>query len=69
MVGTFDGLKMAYWDTSLAIPDWEHEIAPLSTVIQNKRTGIVHETGTAAWEVAIGYASSNFDVVYKKGEE
>ncbi len=67
MVGTFDGLKYAYQDGGLG--DWEYEMVPLATTIQNKRTGIVRFSAAAWGETAIGYGSNNFDLVYRKGEE
>jgi hypothetical protein len=67
MVGTFDGLKMAYYDTGLG--DWEYEIVPISTGIDDKRTNLEYKQGSVNWVVAIGYASSNFDIVYLKPEE
>jgi hypothetical protein len=67
MVGTFDGLKMAYYDTGLG--DWEYEIVPISTGIDDKRTNLEYKQSSVNWVVAIGYASSNFDIVYLKPEE
>jgi len=67
MIGTFEGLKMAYYDGSLG--DWEYEIVPIITGITDNRTNLEYKTGAASWLIAIGYASSNFDIVYLKPEE
>jgi hypothetical protein len=67
MVGTFDGLKMAYYDSGLG--DWEYEIVPINSAIADKRTSLEYKRGTVNWLVAVGYASSDFDVVYLKPEE
>jgi large repetitive protein len=67
MVGTFDGLKMAYYDNGLS--DWEYEIVPIITGINDKRTNLEYRKGTVDWQIAIGYASSSFDIVYLKPEE
>jgi hypothetical protein len=67
MVGTFDGLKMTYYDSGLG--DWEYEIVPINSAIADKRTSLEYKRGTVNWLVAVGYASSDFDVVYLKPEE
>ncbi len=67
MVGTFEGLKLAYYDT--AIGGWEHEILPLITAIANQRTNIEYRKGAVPWTLALGYASDNFDIVYLRPEE
>ncbi len=67
MIGTFEGLKMAYYDGSLG--DWEYEIAPIITGITDNRTNLEYRTGAAGWLIAIGYASNNFDIVYLEPEE
>jgi hypothetical protein len=67
MIGTFDGLKMAYYDGSLG--EWEHEIVPIITGITENRTNVEYRKGAVNWLIAIGYASSNFDIVYLKPEE
>jgi hypothetical protein len=67
MIGTFEGLKMAYYDTGLG--GWEYEILPLSTGITDNRTNIEYRKGAVAWTVALGYASDNFDLAYLRPEE
>ena len=67
MIGTFEGLKMAYYDGGLG--GWEYEILPLSTGITDNRTNIEYRKGAVAWTVAMGYASNNFDLVYLRPEE
>jgi hypothetical protein len=67
MIGTFEGLKMAYYDGSLA--DWEYENVPVSSAVNDKRTSLEYKKGTVNWLVAIGYGSSSFDIVYLKPEE
>jgi hypothetical protein len=67
MIGTFSGLKVAYYDSAKS--NWEHEIVPLSTAINENRTNIEYKKGSVNWRVAIGYASSNFDIVYLLPEE
>ena len=67
MIGTFEGLKLAYYDSGSA--DWEYEILPLSTGITDNRTNIEYRKGAVPWTVAIGYASDNFDLVYLRPEE
>jgi hypothetical protein len=67
MIGTFDGLKMAYYDNGLG--DWEYEIVPVITGINDKRTNLEYKKGAVGWQIAIGYAGSSFDIVYLKPEE
>jgi hypothetical protein len=67
MIGTFEGLKMAYWDSGLGA--WEYEILPLATGITDNRTNIEYRKGAVPWTVALGYASDNFDLVYLRAEE
>ena len=67
MIGTFEGLKMAHYNTTIG--DWEYEILPLMTGIDDKRTSIVYKQGTVPWVVALGYASDDFNLVYLRPEE
>ncbi|MBN1837533.1 MAG: hypothetical protein JW820_16880, partial [Spirochaetales bacterium] len=67
MVGTFEGLKLAYYDTGLGA--WEHEILPLITAIADQRTSIEYRKGAVDWTAALGYASNDFDLVYLRPEE
>jgi hypothetical protein len=67
MIGTFEGLKMAYYDSGLG--GWEYEILPLNTGVTDNRTNIEYRKGTVAWTVALGYGSDNFDLVYLRPEE
>jgi hypothetical protein len=69
MIGTFEGLKMAYYDSGLG--GWEYEILPLATGITDNRTNIEYRKGTAnpQWTVVLGYASDNFDMVYLRPVE
>jgi large repetitive protein len=67
MTGTFEGLKLAYYDTGLAA--WEYEVLPLNAAVANKRTNIEYRRGSVAWTVAVSYASDNFNVVYLRPEE
>jgi hypothetical protein len=69
MIGTFEGLKLAYYDSGLG--GWEYEILPLITAIADKRTNIEYYPGAAPvpWTVALGYASDNFDLIYLRPEE
>ncbi len=75
--GTFSGLKLARytgdessWEDDT---DWESEIIPAESAVYNKRTNIVGlDTGDVTgdnWNVAIGYASSRFDLVYRQLEQ
>ncbi|MCG8569240.1 MAG: Ig-like domain-containing protein [Spirochaetes bacterium] len=67
MVSTFYGLKYAYYDTTLG--DWEYGVVSAATVVNNNRTNI-EVSSSANWgTTAIGYASSNFDLIYLKPEE
>ena len=68
MIGTFDGLKLAYYDTGLS--QWEHEIAPLTSGIYDKRTSIEFhpDPGADKWKAAVGYGGDNFHIVYLKPE-
>ena len=65
MVGTFDGLKMAY---RIGADNWEYENVPLISGINDKRTNIEYK-GAVDWTLAIGYGSDDFDIVYLKPEE
>ncbi len=67
MIGTFEGLKLAYFDSAKGA--WEYEILPLSTAIGDKRTSIEYRKGAVPWTVALGYASDSFDLVYLRPEE
>jgi hypothetical protein len=67
MIGTFEGLKLAYYDTGRGA--WEYEILPLITAIADQRTNIEYRKGTVPWTVALGYTSSDFDLVYLRPEE
>jgi hypothetical protein len=67
MIGTFEGLKMAYYDGSLG--DWEYETVPVSTAVNDSRTSLEYKKGSVPWLIAMGYGSSNFDIVYLKPEE
>jgi len=71
-IGTFSGLKVARYigdGTSWTDEaDWEHEIVPAATAVFDKRTNVVGMT-TGGWDVAVGYASSYFDLVYSLVEE
>jgi len=72
-IGTFYGLKYAYYDTVKS--DWEYGIAAANSAVLDKRTSILAvSTGIAAWggtkgKVAIAYGSSNYDIVYLEDEE
>jgi hypothetical protein len=67
MIGTFEGLKMAYYDGGLG--DWEYEIVPVSTAVNDSRTSLEYRKGAVPWLIAMGYSSSSFDIVYLKPEE
>jgi hypothetical protein len=67
MIGTFSGLKMAYYDTGRSA--WEYSTVPLATAIQDSRTNIEYAKGAVTWTSAIGYKGTNFDIVYQKPEE
>ncbi|MBN2535827.1 MAG: hypothetical protein JXB88_23305 [Spirochaetales bacterium] len=67
MIGTFSGLKVAYYDPVEEV--WEHEIVPLNTAIAETRTNIEYKKGTVDWSIAIGYAGNTFDIVYLLPEE
>jgi hypothetical protein len=67
MIGTFSGLKIAYYDSTIS--NWEHEIVPLNTAINENCTNIEYKKGSVNWRVAVGYASNNFDIVYLLPEE
>ncbi len=66
MIGTFDGLKMAY---RIGADNWEYENVPLISGINDKRTNIEYKKGLVGWTLAIGYGSDDFDIVYLKPEE
>jgi len=67
MIGTFEGLKMAYYDGSLG--DWEYETVPVSTAVNDSRTSLEYKKGAVPWSIAMGYGSNSFDIVYLKPEE
>jgi hypothetical protein len=72
MLGTYDGVKVAYWDTSLATPDWETVIAPANTFVDDGKLSIASNTkqtdyATAygvPWTMAVGFKSSAFNVMF-----
>jgi hypothetical protein len=67
MIGTFNGLKMAYYDSTHS--NWEYMIAPLSTAISDNRTNIEYKKGSVDWTVSLGYKGSAFDIVQLKPEQ
>ncbi|MBN1524711.1 MAG: hypothetical protein JW904_09520 [Spirochaetales bacterium] len=67
MIGTFNGLKVAYWDTTRS--SWEYINAPLSTPISENRTSIEYAKGSVDWTVSVGYKGDAFDIVQLKPEE
>ncbi|RKX89609.1 MAG: hypothetical protein DRZ90_16975, partial [Spirochaetes bacterium] len=75
--GTFSGLKLvrytgdeSSWEDAA---DWEYEIVPAESAVFDKRTNIVGlDSGDVTvdnWNIAIGYASSRFDIVYRQLEQ
>jgi hypothetical protein len=49
--------------------DWESEIAPALQSVTDQRTNIEVKRGAAAWgDLAIGYRSTRFELVYMKSE-
>jgi len=86
MVGSFDGLKCAYLDTTKG--GWEYLVVPADadhvptlerTSIEVSQSGTDSHGGTGftwadgtnnfSWgQIAIGYRSDRFELVYKKGE-
>jgi hypothetical protein len=66
---TFDGLKAAFYDSSLGAGEWEYMNVPLAYDISDFRTSIEHryQTGTQ-WDVAIGYVSDRYRVTYYRPE-
>jgi len=60
---TFDGLKMAYYNSVKA--DWEYMNVPLGFEISSSRTSVEYDIRTTGdgdtwdWETAIGYSSSD----------
>jgi hypothetical protein len=71
-IGTYAGLKVARYigdGSSWTDPaDWEHEVVPAGSAVFNKRTSIV-AMPTGGWDVAVGYASSTFDLAYRRVEQ
>jgi hypothetical protein len=76
-VGTFSGLKVARYtgdgSSWIDAADWEYEIVPAATAVFNKRTNIVGldapDVTADNWDIAVGYASATFDLVYRKLEQ
>jgi hypothetical protein len=64
MLGTFDGVKVAYWDTAKS--DWETMIAPANTYVSDGKLSIVYNTGytNVPWTLAVGFKSSAFNVMF-----
>jgi hypothetical protein len=53
----------------LSTSDWEYEIAPASQSVVDQRTNIEVKRGAAAWgDLAIGYRSTRFELMYLKAE-
>ncbi|MBN2354109.1 MAG: hypothetical protein JXD23_16175 [Spirochaetales bacterium] len=67
MVGTFLGLKIAYYDTGKGA--WEYSTLPLNVAVKDGRTNIEYAKGAVSWTLAVGYKGTNFDIVYLKPEE
>jgi len=66
MLGTYDGVKVAYWDSSLATPDWETMVAPANTYVGDGKLSIAYNTGYTGvtWTMAVGFKSSAFNVMF-----
>jgi hypothetical protein len=64
--GTDDGVKIAYWDTTLPTPDWETVIAPANTFVDDGKLSIAYNNvgATVPWTVAVGFKSTAFQVMY-----
>lgn len=66
--GTVNGLKLAYIDSANG-NNWEYEIVPSDVKVIDQRTSIEYKNGSTTWgELAIGYLSNSFEVVYLKEE-
>jgi len=65
-LGTDDGVKVAYWDTTLSTPDWETVIAPATTFVDDGKLSIVYNNGYTGvpWTLAVGFKSTAFQVMY-----
>ena len=49
--------------------EWENEIAPAIQSVTDQRSNIEVRRGAAAWgDVAIGYRSTRFELMYAKAE-
>ncbi|WP_144083022.1 beta strand repeat-containing protein [Salinispira pacifica] len=72
-IGTFSGLKMAYYDSTLGA--WEYGVVATNSIVNSQRTSIVARPTSGAWvtstagKVAIGYGSGNYDLVILEDEE
>jgi hypothetical protein len=72
MLGTYDGVKVAYWDTSLPTPDWETIIAPANTFVDDGKLSIAYNYSPSSnaaytsvpWTLAVGFKSSAFQAMF-----
>ncbi|MBN1242520.1 MAG: Ig-like domain repeat protein [Spirochaetales bacterium] len=72
LVNTFDGIKLAYYDSALetetgdadGVPDsidgWETMNAALGYEVESVRTSVETDTGANFWNQAIGYSSTDY---------
>lgn len=72
-IGTFSGLKMAYYDTGAG--EWEHSVVATNSIVDSMRTSIVARPTSGPWvtstrgKVAIGYGGGTYNVVILEDEE
>jgi hypothetical protein len=72
-IGTFAGLKMAYFDTVAGA--WEHSVVATDSIVESMRTSIIARPSSGAWvtstkgKVAIGYGGGTYNLVILEDEE
>lgn len=61
MLGTFDGIKVSFYDSSLG--DWENHVIPAGSAVYDGRVSLVKDTGSNEWDYAMSYVSNDYAIV------
>jgi len=67
MLGTYDGVKISYWDSSVGTGgDWESMVAPSKSSVSDAKLSIAWNNNYASvpWQMAVGFKSDQFRVMY-----
>jgi len=61
MLGTFDGIKVAYYDTALGA--WENQVVPAGSAVYDGRVSLVRDTASNEWDYALAYVSTDYAIL------